>query len=298
MTSFSVKSRGRGLSGRVTLALAAILVLSACGGDNSEGGADASEEVRALAESSPTIQAILDRGVLRGGVAIAPPWLMENPSTGELEGPNTLFVEAIATALGVKHEYVDAGWDTIVAGLQAKNYDIAIAPVFATAARLEVIDIVTFTSAGTCYLVRADNDSISSLDDFDSPDIVAGMLSGTGTEQAFREKYPSAQIDSVAGAPGQIERMQDVLAGRVDLTSVDSPMGAKYAEQFKGQIKLIPDVATCLTDPDLPLPIGFGVNKGDQVFYDFVQDVINDMEVEYNKALLDYSTSDYMEIAS
>lgn len=288
--------RGRKIKARLAFALLAALVLAACGGDDGSGAADASEEVQALAEDSPKIREILNRGTLRGGIALAPPWLIENPSTGELEGPNTLIVEAIAEALGVDHEYVDAGWDTIVAGLQANNYDIAVAPVFATAERLEVIDIINFTSAGTCYLVRADNDAINSLDDLNSPDVVAGMLAGTGTEQAFREKYPLAQIDSVSGAPGQIERLQDVLAGRVDLSSLDSPMGPVYAAQFEGQIKLIPDPDTCLLDPDLPLPIGFGVSKDDQVFHDFVERIINGMQDEIDDAIRAYSTDEYLEI--
>lgn len=288
--------RRRTLMVRLAAASIGVLILAACGGDNGDAASDASEEVQALAADSPKIQEILNRGVLRGGIALAPPWLIENPSTGELEGPNTLIVEAIASALGVDHEYVDAGWDTIVAGLQANNYDIAVAPVFATPERLEVIDIINFTSAGTCYIVLADNDAINSLDDLDSPDVVAGMLAGTGTVQAFRAKYPNAQIDEVAGAPGQIERLQDVLAGRVDLSSLDSPMGPVYAAQFADQIKLIPDPDTCLLDPDLPLPIGFGVNKGDQVFHDFVESIINGMQDEIDDALRAYSTDEYLEI--
>lgn len=282
------------------------LLLAACGGDAAEptdAAADGEEpatdapsrEIAALAESSPTVAAILERGTLRGGVALAPPWLIEDPQSGELQGPNTLIMERLGEELGVEPEYIDSGWDNIVAGLQAGNFDIAVAPVFATPERLEVIDVVNFTQAGTCYLVGADNDEIDSLDDLNSPDVTFGTLAGTGTEQAIREKYPEARIDSVAGAPGQIERLQDVLAGRVDVSALDSPMGPVYEAEFD-EIKLVPDTEECMSDPDIPLPIGFGLSQDDPAFRDFLEETIGGMQDEIDQAIRDFSTDEYLEI--
>jgi ABC-type amino acid transport substrate-binding protein len=278
--------------------LVAMLLLSACGNDAEEAAPDAAPaegKVAELAEQSPTVQAILDRGEMRGGVALAPPWLIEDPQAGRLEGPNTLIVDRLADELGVEARYVNSGWDTIVAGLQADQFDIAVAPLFATPERLEVIDFVTFTQAGTCYLVMADNDEINTLDDLNNPDVTVGTLTGTGTEQAFKRKYPDATIDSVAGATGQIERLQDLLAGRIDVSTLDSPMGPVYAEKFP-QIKLIPPPEECLLNPDIPLDIGFGVRKDDPAWRDFVQGTVDDMQDEIDQAIREFSTEEYLEV--
>src|SRR5262245_57042251 len=71
------------------------------------------------AGESPTVDKIKAAGKLRAGVAIAWPWLGQDPSSGKYIGATADLGERIAKELGVEIEYVPAGWDVIVAGLQA-----------------------------------------------------------------------------------------------------------------------------------------------------------------------------------
>ncbi|MGH2615527.1 MAG: transporter substrate-binding domain-containing protein, partial [Thermomicrobiales bacterium] len=83
-------------------------------------------EVPAAGES-PTVDKIMQNGTLRAGVAIAAPWLLQDPTTMEYYGPAADVIERIGEELGVPVEYVDSGWDVLIAGLQSDKFDLTAA---------------------------------------------------------------------------------------------------------------------------------------------------------------------------
>lgn len=73
-------------------------------------------------------QEVQKRGALRCGVALAPPHVMRDPSTGTYSGLFVDFCNEFAEkVLGVKAEMVDTTWDQMVAGLQAGRWDLSLA---------------------------------------------------------------------------------------------------------------------------------------------------------------------------
>lgn len=73
---------------------------------------------------SPTVDRIRKDGKLLAGVAIAWPWLGQDPKTGKYIGAAADLGEAIAQKLGVPIEYIPSGWDVIIAGLQAGQFEL------------------------------------------------------------------------------------------------------------------------------------------------------------------------------
>ena len=243
---------------------------------------------------SPAIDKILANGTLRAGVAIAPPWLLQDPATMEYYGPAADVIERIGEELGVPVEYVDSGWDVLIAGLQSDKFDLTAAPMFATPARMEVIDFVNYTSAGTCYFTKADNAEINSLEDLNSGDVTIVTFTGTGTEEGIREKYPEATINSIVQPPGGQPPIEDVLAGRADVGPFDSPLAIFLAQQYP-DLKIIPqDPEYCIANADIPFPIGMGFNKNDPAFTAFLQSVVDAMQEDLDAAILEYSDPKYM----
>lgn len=250
-------------------------------------------EVPAPGES-PTIDKILENGVLRAGSAVTPPWLLQDPSTREYYGPTAELMQRIGDELGVPVEYVPSGWDVLIAGLQSDKFDLTAAPMFATPDRMEVIDFVNYTSAGTCYMALADNEKINSLEDLNSSDVTIVTFTGTGTEEGIREKYPEAVINSIVQPPGGQPAIEDVLAGRADTAPFDSPLAVFLAQQYP-QLKIIPEEPEyCIENPDIPFPIGMGFNKNDPAFAAFLQSIVDDMQDELNAAIIEYSDPEYM----
>jgi len=107
-------------------------------------GAAASVEVPAKGKSV-AIDRIKGSGTLRAGVAAALPWLGQNPSSHEFFGPSIEMGQELANLLGVKLQLVPSGYDVIIAGLQANQFDITIAALSATEKRKEVVDFVNYT---------------------------------------------------------------------------------------------------------------------------------------------------------
>ena len=273
-----------------TLALPLSAVLAQ---DATPAAEEVTIEVPAPGES-PAIDKILKNGKLRAGVAVAAPWLLQDPTTKEYYGPAIDLVERIGAELGVPVEYIDSGWDVIVAGLQADKFDLTAAPLFASPARMEVIDFVNYTEAGTCYFAKKDNDKVNSLEDLNNADVTIVAYTGTGTEEGIRAKYPNATVNSIVQPPGGPAPVEDVLSGRADVGPFDSPLAIFLAQQFP-DLKIIPESPEyCIANADIPFPIGMGFNKNDPAFTAFLQSVVDYMQEDIDAAIIEYSDPKYM----
>ena len=222
---------------------------------------------------SVAIDRIKASGTLRAGVAAALPWLGQNPTTREFFGPSIEMGKELANRLGVKLALMPSGYDVIIAGLQANQFDITIAALSATEKRKEVVDFVNYTLAGTCYAVLKDNNKVNSLTDLDQPAVSIGTWTGTGTEQVVKEKYRKATINSVMMPVPGSNRMEEVLAKRIDAATLDSPRALLVVHQFP-QLKIVPGGPdNCIKNPDVPVPIGIAITKGDPEFRKWLEAV-------------------------
>jgi len=232
--------------------------------------------------------------VLRAGIGIALPWLGQNPKTNQYFGPAVELGERIARILGVKLEMLPATWDVIIAGLQANKYDLLLAPLFATEKRRQVVDFVNWTEAGTCYAVLKDNNKVNTPEDLDQPTVTTAVWKGTGTEHAFVAKYKKAKVDSIVMPVTGANRLEDVLARRVDAATLDSPRAHLVVHQYP-QMKIIPGGPdNCIKDPDIPIPIGMAFNYGDPELKKFLEAVVADAKEDIRASLQKHSQLEYM----
>jgi ABC-type amino acid transport substrate-binding protein len=243
---------------------------------------------------SRTIDAIKSSGTIRVGANVALPWLGQNPNTREFYGPAIEIGEEIAKALGAKMQISTAASDVIVAGLQANQFDLAIAPLFATPRRMEVVDFVNWTEAGQCYAALKENDKVNSLADLDKASVVIGTWTGTGADQAIKAKYKNATYNSIVMPVGGSNRMEEVLAKRIDLATLDSARAHLVVHQFP-QLKIIPGGPdNCIKNPDVPTPIGMAFAKGDPALAKFLGDLVKEMKPKIDASLAKYSSLEHM----
>jgi ABC-type amino acid transport substrate-binding protein len=256
-------------------------------------GAASAAEVPAKGQSR-TVDAIKSSGTIRVGANVALPWLGQNPQTREFYGPAIEIGEEIAKALNAKMTLSTAASDVIVAGLQANQFDLAIAPLFATPKRMEVVDFVNWTEAGQCYAALKDNNKVNSLADLDKPSVVIGTWTGTGADQAIKAKYKNATYNSIVMPVGGSNRMEEVLAKRIDLATLDSARAHLVVHQFP-QLKIIPGGPdNCIKNPDVPTPIGMAFAKGDPAFAKFLSDTVKELKPKIDASLAKYSSLEHM----
>ncbi len=246
---------------------------------------------------SPIIDRVRNRGTLRAGVNVALPWLGQNPKTGEFYGPSVELGREIGRVLGVKMELIPSASDVIIAGIQANQFDLAIAPLYATERRRQVVDFVTYATAGHCYAVRKDNHRINSLEDLNQPSVTVGLWTGTGSDRPFREKYPKATINAIPMPVGGVTRMEEVMGGRIDVATLDSARALLVGKQFP-QLKILPGgPENCMKNPDIPTPLGMALPKGDPEFKKFLEAVVASIQTELNASIVKHSSLESMLLA-
>jgi polar amino acid transport system substrate-binding protein len=184
------------------------------------------------------IDQIKARGELRLGVATAQPWTMKDAKTGEWEGVYVDVMADFATTLNVKFTPVATTWDSIVAGLQSGQFDIA-ADLNARPARAIA---VTFsnpmeTDMGSFAVLPA-RDAITTFDALNSASNTVCVMQGTAEDLALSSSLIwKAQITRLADEDSCRLALQ---AGRVKAFYDDWNGNGPYAAANSGTSLIFP----------------------------------------------------------
>jgi membrane-bound lytic murein transglycosylase MltF len=128
-------------------------------------------------------------GVLRCGAAVAPPYIMRDPATGEYSGFYADLCKEFADALKVKAEFVDTTWDNIVAGLQAGKWDMSLAlnrtPARAMAVQFSIPAMEYQISLAYNKTTRRSRRAPLRSPISTRPDVTIAVMSGTAQDKAI-----------------------------------------------------------------------------------------------------------------
>ena len=238
------------------LATAAVGVVG-CGSDDDSGGTPVASGGAVAAELPKEIRS---KGTLTVAAdATYPPneFLAEDGKT--IVGMSPDLGEALEKALGIELRWVNAPFDGILPGLAAGKYDIGFSSFTDTKEREQTVDFVTYYSAGTSFMVRAE----------DGPEInVLGDLCGhtiavqKGTIQADDAMAQVSKCKSAGGPqlkalilPDQPGAFLALSSGRADVAMADSPIAAYEVQRSDGRFKLV-------GKPFGTAPYGIAVPKG------------------------------------
>lgn len=163
-------------------------------------------------------QGVQKSGALRCGAAIAPPYLMRDPATGEYSGFFADLCKEFADVLKVKPAFVDTTWDNIVAGLQAGKWDMSLAlnrtPLRAMAVQFS-IPAMEFQIS---LVYNKNNPKIAgdpaSVADVDKSGVTMAVMSGSAQDKAITAAAKNATIMRL---PGNDEARLAVTSKRADI---------------------------------------------------------------------------------
>lgn len=174
-----------------------------------------------------TLAATKKRGVLTTATEMQfPPFDISD--NGVYKGFDRDLIDAVAKEMGVKASYLDLPWTSVLPGLEAKKFDLCIAPVTVTKARLQHYAFsVPIADATASLMKRAGDKSIM------KPEDIAGKTVGgqKGTSQLAQLKAFAAKLPKPVTIKEYIDNNQsyaDLAAGRVD-ASVNSLPNLAYA---------------------------------------------------------------------
>lgn len=192
----------------LTLLLAFSLVLSACGtaGKNTTTG------------KTDLLQQVKANGVLKVGVmGTYQPYNFLNKNK-QMDGFDIDIAKEIAKRLGVKVEFVAQEFSGMIAGLQAKKFDTVISQMTITPERQKQMDFSDpYITNNVKVIVRQDNNTIKSINDFKGKNIGVGL--GTNDETYLRTvALPKVGPFNIKTYDDVITSLKDLDAGRIDAT--------------------------------------------------------------------------------
>jgi L-cystine transport system substrate-binding protein len=168
------------------------------------------------AAAGDNLNAIQSAGTIKIGTEGTYAPFTFHDASGKLVGFDVEIGEAVAKKLGVKPQFIEGKWDGLIAGLDAKRYDVVINQVGITEARKQKYDFSDpYIASKAVLIVRDGNDEIKSFED------LKGKKSAQSLSSNFGKIAQTAGAELV-GTDGFDQSIQLVLTRRADATVNDS----------------------------------------------------------------------------
>lgn len=198
------------------LLLAAAIGLTACGNQQSADAAGTSGD---------GLAAIQKAGVIKVGTEGTYSPYSFHDADNTLTGFDVEVAKAIADKLGVKAEFEETKWDSMIAGLDAKRFDVVINQVSITDERKEKYDFSDpYTYTHGALIVKKGDSSIKSFAD----------LKGKNSAQSLTSNWAKTAQQygaNVVSTDGFNQSIDLVLQGRADATINDDVTFYDYLKQ-------------------------------------------------------------------
>jgi len=227
---------------RSVAVLAAVLatgMASACGGSSSGGDNDT---VTPQSSVDSAAAAKLPAGIKSAGVvkvatdaSYAPNEFFANDNK-TIQGMSVDLGHAIGAVLGVKFEFTNVSFDSIIPSL-GNRYDIGFSSFTDNKDREKVVDMVDYFSAGTSFMAPSD----SSLNPASVADLcgkTAALEKGTTQLDDLTAQKKKCSL-TILAFPDQNAANLALSSGRADVGMADSPVAAYIAKQSAGKIKVV-----------------------------------------------------------
>lgn len=180
-----------------------------------------------------------DQPLQIGTDATWPPFEFVDEETKDLVGFDIDLMNAVAERAGIEFEFVNAGFDPVLAGVAECQYDAAISAITITADRQENMSFTQpYFAAGQLVTVAIDNDTIQ------GPEDLAGYTVGAqiGTTGAI-------EVEAIEGAELKTYddiglAFQDLMNGQIDAIVADNSLALGYIAQNSDAIKAVGDTFT------------------------------------------------------
>ncbi|MHC5905399.1 ABC transporter substrate-binding protein [Streptomyces sp. S6] len=233
------------------LAVAGALILTGCGDQTKDKGKDAGSSSADSSSSAPLAAKlpadIRSKGTIKVGSDISYAPVEFKDGSGNTTGIDPDIADALGKQLGVKFEFENGTFDSLITGLRSKRYDIAMSAMTDTKNRQngidadsgkkvgEGVDFVDYFSAGvSIYTPKGKDQGIKTWADLCGKKIV--VQRGTVSEDLAKsesKKCPAGKSIAMEAFGTDPEAQTRLRAGGADAGSSDFPVAA-YAVKTSG----------------------------------------------------------------
>ena len=178
---------------------------------------------------NPTVNVVTDPSFV--------PFEMMDPETGEMIGFDMDIINALAERAGFEINLTTMEFAGIIPAVQTGSQEIAIAGVTITEERAEIVDFSDpYYDSGLQIIVRADNDSVETIEDLEGMSIATRIGS---TSYDFLQEQLGDRAD-IPPYPGNSDMYMALLGRNVDAAFYDAPNVAYFSQpRGEGRTKVV-----------------------------------------------------------
>lgn len=205
-----------------------------------------------------TLADVKKSGVMRVGMALNPPMVLQNMSGGWYSF-NPELCQQLGQSWGVKIDFIGTTWDTIIPGLLAHKYDMIGASISATALRKRVINFSDpYYEAGQVFVVNKNNPKhLTSIDALNRSSVTVAYTQSSIEGEIVRKVLPNATTRALTSSSvGDL--IAEIESGRSDAFAITSNLRQPIMAKFSWAAT-VPDNDTGLN----PTPVAWGLRKED-----------------------------------
>ena len=189
---------------KFVLGTIAAVVLAACGGEGSNAASSA--PAQSGAASGSLIERINNKGTITVGTEGTYAPFTYHDKDGKLTGYDVEVTRAVADKLGIKVEFKETRWDSMMAGLKAGRFDVVANQVGLTSPERQATfdKSEPYSWSGAVLVVRKDS-NIKSIDDIKGVKTAQSLTSNYG-EKAKAAGAELVPVDGLAQSLTLIEQ--------------------------------------------------------------------------------------------
>lgn len=238
------------------------------GQESTEADAGNNKEAESKEADSPddSLTKIQEAGVLKIGTEGTYSPYSYHDEEGNLVGFDVEIARLIAEKLGVKAEFVETKWDAMIAGLDAKRFDIIANQVGITQERKEKYDFSEpYTYIHGVLIVGKDNEEIKTFEDLAGKKSAQTLTSNWG-------KTAEGYGAELVGVDGFDQSIELIASKRADATINSQVALYDYLKQKPdAPVKVVATAG----DPSI---VGIPVRKGEDSLYEAVNQAILELK--------------------
>jgi polar amino acid transport system substrate-binding protein len=223
--------------------IAVVSVLAGCGSDDSsdEGATSDTASITGTlneAAAAKVPQKIKDAGTITVAMdaSYAPNEFFDTDGK-TIIGTDADLADAIGTTLGLEVEKKNATFDSIIPGLAAGKFDIALSSFTDTKEREQTVDMVTYLTAGTGFYTSAEKPSeVTGVEDLCGLKVAVQKGTVQQEDVEAQTKKCDEPID-IQVFTQQTDVDLAISSGKAQVALADSPVALYAVKQSDGKLK-------------------------------------------------------------
>jgi ABC-type amino acid transport substrate-binding protein len=228
---------------------------------------------------STAIERIKAKGVLSVATGTYVPFEYRDPNTDEIVGFDIDFIKLLADKLGVELKVTDMTFTSIIPTIENGEYDLAIAAMYNTPARREVVLMSdSYMETGMVLVAPKGNPkNIQSLSD--CAGLKVGVKAGATSQLVAEKGMEEAGIKfTIVGYEETIGCISDLVNGRIDVV-VNDLLNQLELNKVTPEVEIV-------TKPFTSANLAIAIKKGNDDLLSLVNQLITEYKADGSYAAL------------